>query len=78
MHPHGIAFGLWEPCSACADAARWNVQGLALTVAVTLSPLQFNAHETRQTWVHRRRPPDQRAWRSINISISSSAKGLVR
>jgi EAL domain-containing protein (putative c-di-GMP-specific phosphodiesterase class I) len=33
---------------ACADAARWHAQGLALTVAVNLSPLQFNSQDLPQ------------------------------
>ncbi len=35
--------GLWVLRTACIDAARWHAQGLDLTVAVNLSPLQFNA-----------------------------------
>ena len=34
--------GLWVLRTACADATRWHAQGLALTVAVNLSPMQFN------------------------------------
>ena len=35
--------GLWVLQTACTDAARWRAQGLALTVAVNLSPLQFKS-----------------------------------
>ena len=34
--------GLWVLQTACADAARWHAQGLALRVAVNLSPVQLS------------------------------------
>ncbi|MFY8086923.1 MAG: putative bifunctional diguanylate cyclase/phosphodiesterase, partial [Rubrivivax sp.] len=36
------SIGLWVLRTATADAARWNKSGAPLTVAVNLSPLQFN------------------------------------
>ena len=36
--------GAWVLRTACADAARWNRAGLAVSVAVNLSPLQFGNH----------------------------------
>jgi predicted signal transduction protein with EAL and GGDEF domain len=36
------AIGHWVLQTACADAARWHLAGLGLTVAVNLSPRQFN------------------------------------
>jgi PAS domain S-box-containing protein len=35
------AIGLWVLRTACADAARWNRDGLRVGIAVNLSPLQF-------------------------------------
>jgi predicted signal transduction protein with EAL and GGDEF domain/FixJ family two-component response regulator len=40
---HGLIkrIGLWVLRTACAQAARWNAEGLGLKMAVNLSPLQF-------------------------------------
>ena len=39
------AIGMWVLRTACADAARWNRDGLRVGVAVNLSPLQFAESE---------------------------------
>ena len=44
--------GLWVLHTACTDAARWQAQGLGLTVAVNLSPLQFNTQGLPQRVMH--------------------------
>ena len=40
---HGLIkrIGLWVLRTACAQAARWNAEGLGLKMAVNVSPLQF-------------------------------------
>jgi diguanylate cyclase (GGDEF)-like protein/PAS domain S-box-containing protein len=40
--------GEWVLATACAQAAAWNEAGLAVTVAVNLSPLQFRAPDLPQ------------------------------
>ena len=42
------AIGLWVLRTACAQAAAWNRAGLAVTVAVNLSPLQFGVPDLPQ------------------------------
>jgi len=40
--------GAWVMRTACAETARWNRAGLAVSVAVNLSPLQFGAPDLPQ------------------------------
>lgn len=44
-----VPIGAWVLDAACADAARWHRDGLALRVAVNLSPLQFKDPGLLQT-----------------------------